>query len=420
MNINPNKTRQDKLYEHFCRYVAITSQSDARASSVPSTEGQRELANLLFEELKELGLQNVEIDDYAIVTAKLPSNLDYSVPSIGFIAHLDTVDVGLNPDISPQLIRNYDGKEICLNDKANIYLRPSEQPEILNYVGDDIIFSDGTSVLGADNKSAISSIMVGITEMIEKNLPHGDVIICFAPDEEIGLRGVKKLDLSRFAVDFAYTIDCCEIGEIVTETFNACHAHIEVEGVSAHPMSAKGVLVNPTQVVVEMVSMLNRLESPENTDGTDGFIWADSIQSNDVHAVLDLIIRDHDQAKFNEKKQFIEKIVELMQLKTPKATIALTLTDTYANIADAITPDNEIAITHLYSAFEQVGVIPKKLAMRGGTDGSYLSSQGILTPNFFTGAHNFHSRFEFQPMSSFDASCQVMMKVCELVATCRS
>lgn len=408
--------RKQKLYEQFCRYAAITSQSDSSKTTIPSTSGQYELAKLLYDELTILGLSNVHLSDCAIVTAKLPSNITDSVDKVGFIAHLDTVDVNLSPNIRPQLIKNYSGGDICLNTSKKIYLRVADYPEIERYIGDDIICSDGTSVLGADDKSAITSIMVALEEIIKRNVPHGDIYVCFVPDEEIGLRGVKQLNLDRFPVNYAYTLDCCEIGEIVYETFNAGSANIEITGIAAHPMSAKGKLVNPTQIAVDMVNLLDRLQTPENTEGTEGYIWAQAINSNQSSASLELNIRDHSKSGFKAKKNYIEKMIELTRLRHARAKISVTFEDTYGNISDAITDANEIAITHLYKALEAQNIQAKTIAMRGGTDGSYLSSQGILTPNFFTGAHNFHSNCEFLPLKSFNASCQTVIKLCELIA----
>lgn len=409
--------RKEKLFEQFCRYVAISSQSDANATTIPSSSGQLKLARLLTEELLTLGLEKVHLnEEHAIVTALLPSNTNNpKTPKVGFIAHLDTVDVSLSPDIHPQRIHHYNGGDICLNAQQQIYLRTAEHPEILQYQGDDIIVTDGTSVLGPDNKAAIASIMVAIEEIKTHHLPHGDIYICFVPDEEIGLRGVKQLDLTTFPVDFAYTIDCCELGEVVYRTFNAATATIHIKGVSAHPMSAKGVLVNPTQIAVDIVNLLNRLETPENTAGTEGYIWPQAINSNQNTAVVELNIRDHHLNGFRAKKAYIAKMVELTQMRYPRAEITLSISDTYSNIEDAVTTENRQAIEHLFTAMQNLGIPPKDIAMRGGTDGAYLSSQGILTPNFFTGAHNFHSNCEFLPLKSFDASCQMIIELCQLI-----
>lgn len=408
---------RDALCEHFFRYLAISSQSDAANPALPSSEGQRTLAQLLASELQALGLQAVKMNDHAIVTACLPASPGQeNAPAVGFIAHLDTVDVNLSPDIRPRIVRSYDGGDICLNEKEKIWLRVAEYPEINAYRGDDIIVTDGTSVLGADNKAAIAAIMVALHDIITHQRPHGAIHIAFVPDEEIGLRGAKALDLEDFPVDFAYTVDCCAIGELCFETFNAAHARIRIEGVAAHPMSAKGVLVNPVLVAVDLINQLDRLQTPENTENREGYIWANGISGNQSHATVELSIRDHDKAGFAAKKAYVRHIADTTALRHPRAHISVDITDTYANIADAVTPDNRIAIDYLFTAMQQLGITPKPFAMRGGTDGSSLSARGILTPNFFTGAHNFHSRCEFLPVSSFEKSCQTILALCGLIA----
>ena len=287
---------QTRLLERFLRYVAVTSQSDASQAVVPSTEGQRSLAELLKKDLAELGLVNLEISEYSVLTGKLPANLPAGsgeqVPAVGFVAHLDTVDVNLSADIKPQVVRFYSGGDICLNEKKGIYLREAEHPELLKYKGQDIVCTDGTSVLGADNKAAIANVVVALETLVQnKDLQHGDIYVAFVPDEECGLRGAKKMDFSKFPVAFAYTIDCCELGEVVYETFNAGSAVVKIKGVSAHPMSAKGVMVNPTLVAVDLINSFDRMQTPEHTEGTEGYIWAKSIISNQSEAVVQLDIR---------------------------------------------------------------------------------------------------------------------------------
>ena len=407
------ETMRNELVERFFRYTAISSQSNAAIAEVPTSPGQWEMVRLLASELEELGCVNVNISEHACLTAKLPaSGVTEPVPPMGFCAHVDTVDVNLSPEIHPHIVEAYAGGPIALSD--TVTLDPAEHPEILAYTGDDIICTDGTSVLGADDKAALASIMTALHTIVRNKLPHGDIYVAFVPDEEIGLRGAKRLDLSRFPVTFAYTLDSCEIGEIVYQTFNAGSAHVEIQGVSAHPMSAKGVLVNPVLVATDLVSMFNRLETPENTEGTEGYIWIHGIEGNQSTASVTLNIRDHNLAGYRARKAYIEQAVELLKVRHPRATITLSMEDTYANIHDAVTSENRAAIDNLYAAFEELGITPKNLAMRGGTDGSYLSSQGLLTPNFFTGAHNFHSRFEFLPLGSFEKSCSVILKLIEL------
>ena len=411
---------QKKLIERFLRYVAVTSQSDGKAGIVPSTEGQRELALLLQNELKKMGLVDVEVSNNAVLTGKLPANLpgdfEGEIPAVGFVAHLDTVNMSLCPDIKPQIVKNYDGKDICLNKKEDIWLKTSAHPEILSYIGQDIIVTDGTSVLGADNKAAIAAIMVALEEIIaDKTKYHGDLYIAFVPDEEIGLKGAKSLDLTKFPVAFAYTLDCCEIGEVVYETFNAGNVLIKVKGITAHPMSSKGVLVNPMLVVNDFINHFDKMDTPEHTEGTEGYFWVKNVQANPSMATLQIDIRDHNKQKYEARKKFVAELVEFVKARNPKAQIECEITDTYGNIADAVNEENKNCINYIYDAMKELDITPKTIAMRGGTDGSYISSKGVLTPNFFTGGHNFHSNCEFLPVGSFEKSCQMVLKIIRLV-----
>ncbi len=409
---------KDELLERFLRYVAISSQSCAKAGVVPSSEGQWAMARLLADELKALGLKDVNVSEFACVTACLPSNLPegVKVPVAGWCAHMDTVDSGLSPDIHPHLVKNYDGGDICLNAEKDIWMRVADHPELKKYTGDDLIVTDGTSVLGADNKSAIANLMTALDVVIRENRPHGTIYVAFVPDEEIGLCGAKKLDFSRFPVDFAYTIDSCEVGELVYQTFNAGSAEITIKGVTAHPMSAKGVLVNPTLIAVDFVNGLDRKETPECTDGTDGFIWVHSIRSTPSVAQIGVKIRDHHLDGYKAKKAKVQAIVEQLKKANPRAGITLEMSDTYGNIADALTDGNRAGLDLLFKVYEKTGVRPMEIAMRGGTDGSYISTQGILTPNYFTGAHNFHSNCEFMPMKSFEKSLEVTLTLIDAIA----
>ncbi|MDO5531760.1 peptidase T [Sutterella sp.] len=409
---------REELFERFLRYAAVTSQSDAKAGKVPSTEGQRKLAELLADECRELGLADVQVSEFAVMTARLPSNLPVGAkaPKVGWCAHLDTVDAGLSPDIHPQVIRGYAGGDICLNAEKDLWLRTAEHPEVERYIGDDLLVSDGTSVLGADNKSAVANIMTALSIVIREGRPHGDIYVAFVPDEEIGLLGAKKLDISRFPVDFAYTIDSCELGEIVWQTFNAGGARLDIRGVTAHPMSAKGVLVNPILVAHDFIDMLDRSETPECTEGTEGFIWVNGITGGPAKCSVSLKIRDHNLAGYRAKKARIMAAAEMLREKHPRAGIELTMSDTYGNIADAIGPENRACIDLLHRAFEAEGVTPREIAMRGGTDGSYISTRGIPSPNYFTGAHNFHSSCEFMPFSSWEKSLAVTLRLIALTA----
>ena len=337
------------------------------------------------------------------------------MPVIGFCAHVDTVDVSLSPEVHPQIIRNYDGGDIILNEALGIIMKRTEHPELARYEGQDIIVSDGTSVLGADNKSAIANIMTALNTLIkEPSRYHGDIYVAFVPDEEVGLIGAKNIDYKKFPVDFAYTIDSCELGEFVYETFNAGTATVTIHGVSAHPMSAKGVLVNPTLLAVDFINMFNREETPECTEGKEGYIWCKGVQSNQSTAIVTLNIRDHDKVKYEAKKELIEKNTAKLQQQYPRATVSCEISDVYGNIAEAITDENKKAIDYVYEAMARLGITPKTIAMRGGTDGSFISTKGILTPNYFTGAHNFHSRFEFLPIDSFYKSYEMTLTLIQL------
>ncbi|MDG0796667.1 peptidase T [Pectobacterium punjabense] len=401
-----------QLSNRFYRYLAVTSQSDARSTTLPSTPEQHEMARLLADELRALGLQDVVIDEHATVTAVKPGNCP-SAPRIGFITHIDTVDVGLSPHIHPQTLR-FTGEDLCLNAEQDIWLRTAEHPEILPYVGQDIIFSDGTSVLGADNKAAVTVVMT-LMENLTHATPHGDIVVAFVPDEEIGLRGAKALDLKRFDVDFAYTIDCCELGEVVYENFNAASAEIRFTGVPAHPMSAKGVLVNPLLMAHDFINQFDRQQTPEHTEGREGYVWFNDLTANANEAKLKASIRDFDLATFEQRKQQIAAIAEKIAAQYPTGSVAFSLTDIYSNISNAITDDRR-AIDLLFAALDTLGIEPKVTPMRGGTDGAALSAKGLLTPNFFTGAHNFHSRFEFLPVPSFVKSYEVALNLCLLAA----
>lgn len=405
--------KKSELLTRFKRYAAISTQSNPKAGVVPSNPAERDLAELLAKELAELGLVDIEISEHAVLTSKLPSNLPEgkSASAVGWMVHMDTVDVGLSPVVHPQVVENYQGGDILQNEAEDLWIRVKEHPEIERYKGDDIVISDGTSVLGADDKSAIANVMTALAILKEENRPHGDIYICFVPDEELGEQGARKLDLAKFPVDYAYTIDCCELGEVVWETFNAGNAKLTVKGIPAHPMSSKGVLVNPILVVHDFIAMLDRGETPEYTENREGFIVLKTLQANPSSAVLTMKIRDHNKALYEAKKAKLVAAAEYLRVRHPRAVIDIELSDSYANIADSIRDDNREAIDRLYRALEAAGVEAKTTAMRGGTDGSYLSVKGVLTPNYFTGAHNFHSRAEFLPMNSWVKSLEVTLEL---------
>jgi tripeptide aminopeptidase len=405
-------TIREQLIERFFRYVAVESQSDAKATTLPSTPGQQTLANQLADELRVLGLENVVVDDLATVTA-LKRGTKPGAPKIGFIAHLDTVDSGLSPVIHPQILR-FEGKDLCLNPQQDIWLRVAEHPEITPWMGADIITSDGTSVLGADNKSAIAIVMTLLATLGPEDAP-GDILVAFVPDEEIGLRGAKALDLARFACDFAYTIDSCEVGEVVIENFNAATGELVFTGVSAHPMSAKGVMVNPLLMAQDFMAEFDRAETPERTEGREGYFWFNDIVANTSQARLKVMIREFDRERFGQRKRRVADVATEIAARYPTGRVECSVTDTYGNIADSLGDDRR-SVDLLLSALAELKIEPKLIPMRGGTDGAALSARGLPTPNFFTGAYNFHSRFEFLPIPAFETSFEVARKICMLSA----
>lgn len=397
----------------FFQYVSIPSQSVPGETKIPTSKGQMELAKVLANELKELGLKDIKLNDNSIVTALLPKTKN-NVKSVGFVAHLDTVDVGLSPNINPQILK-FSGEDICLNKDLKIYLKVNEHPEIKKYINEDIIFTDGTSVLGADNKAAIATIISMLKVLIEEKREHGDIYIAFVPDEEIGLLGAKALDLNVFKPDFAYTIDCCELGEIVYETSNSAGAIIDIEGVTAHTMNSKGIMVNPILIAVDIINNFDRKETPEHTDPTEGCIWINGIKGDQKTTRIKISIGDHNKNLFEEKKERIRKIVEKVRNDYPKATIKLKIEDRFGNIADCI-KDDRYPIDLIYKAMENLNIESRTITMRGGTDGSALSTKGLLTPNYFTGAHNFHSQYEFLPLSSFHKSLELSLEIINLAS----
>lgn len=403
----------EQLVKRFLRYVSIPSQSRAGSAVVPSTPGQTNLAKQLEQELIDLKLQDVHLDEHSIVTAKLAGNQP-NAPKIGFVAHLDTVDVALSEKINPQRV-TFTGEDILLNKDKDIWFKVAEHPELKKYLNEELLVTDGTSVLGADNKAAIAVVMTMLDQLQQQNCPHGDIYIAFVPDEEVGLNGAKKLDLQRFKPDFAYTIDCCELGEVVYETFNAGSVTFEIEGVSAHPMSAKNVLINPIRIANDIINCFDSFETPEHTEGKEGYFWFNDIIGNQSTTTLKMSIRDFDLTRYEARKTYIQDVVSFISRKYPKAKIECQINDIYSNIANYLGDDRR-CIDLIYQSFELLGIKPNTIAMRGGTDGSALSARGLTTPNYFTGAHNFHSCFEFLPLSSFLKSFEVTMKIIELAA----
>lgn len=403
----------ERLIARFFRYLAVTSQSDASATVVPSTQGQWDMARLLEAELRAMGLTEVHLDEHACLTVRLPGTVA-GAPRIGFCAHVDTVDVGLSPHIHPQRVR-FTGEDFCLNRERDIWFRVAEHPELAPYAGQELLVTDGTSVLGADDKSAVTILMDLLEVLHREKPPHGDIVCAFVPDEEIGLRGAKVLDLARFPVDFAYTIDSTELGEFIFETFNAAQVAIQITGVTAHPISAKGIMVNPVLVASDLVARFDPFDTPEHTEGREGYSYVTSMAANAATATVKMSLRDFDPKGLEARKARVRAAVAATQAAHPRARLDCVIEDNYRNIADSMGNDRR-CLELLERGFAALGIEKREIALRGGTDGAALSMRGVPTPNYFTGGLNFHSRFEFLPVPAFVTTYRLTESLCRLAA----
>lgn len=405
----------EKLIERFMKYVKIDTKSDPRSESCPSTEKQFNLAKELVAELEELGLKDISMDENGYVMATLPSNTDKSLPKIGFIAHMDTSPDMTGTNVAPQVIENYDGGDVVLNKEKKVVLSPKDFPELKNYIGEDLITTDGTTLLGADDKAGIAEIMTAVEYLVNNpEIKHGTIKVGFTPDEEIG-RGADKFDVKKFDSDFAYTVDGGEIGELEYENFNAAYARIRINGRNVHPGSAKNKMINSISIAMEFNAMIPANQVPEHTEEYEGFYHLHDIKGNVEETTLEYIIRDHDRGKFEEKKQRVEKIVDYLNSSIGEGTVELEMKDQYYNMKGQIEPVMHIVQT-AKRAMEEVGVKPIIKAIRGGTDGARLSYMGLPCPNLFTGGHNFHGKFEYIPIGSMKKSVEVILKIVELYA----
>jgi tripeptide aminopeptidase len=403
------------VVERFLRYVKIDTQSDDSSDTVPSTLKQLNLGNLLVKELQELGLKDAAIDQYGYVMATLPSNGGKKVPVIGFLAHMDTSPSSPGAGVNPQIVEKYDGGAIVLNKTLGLSMSPSEFPVLNRYIGQSIITTDGTTLLGGDDKAGIAEIMAAAQWMIEHpEFKHGSVKFGFTIDEEIG-RGVDHFDVSRFGADYGYTLDGEEVGIFEYENFNAAAAHVTVHGRQVHPGSAKNIMKNSILMAMEFHQMLPISERPENTEKREGFVHLDRFEGTVETSKMVLIVRDHDKAKFEFKKKLIRDAGEYLNSKFGPGSIEIKLTDSYYNMKEKIEPEMHLVETAL-KAMRELGIEPKLNAVRGGTDGARLSYMGLPCPNFFAGAENFHSRFEFVPIPSMEKAVAVVLKIIELYA----
>ncbi|MGB9749557.1 MAG: peptidase T [Caldisericia bacterium] len=401
-----------KVLERFLNYVKFDTQSKEESTTYPSTENQRVFAEYLKNELLSIGMKDVEVDEYSYVFATLPSNVDKDVPSLGFMAHMDTAPNMSGKNVNPKVIENYDGKEIILNEKENIVLSPEYNPEILKFVGDSIVVTDGTTLLGADDKGGIAEIITAMEYLINHpEIKHGKIKVCFTPDEEIG-KGVQHLDPNKFGAKFAYTIDGGEVGELQFENFNAAKAIIDIHGVDIHPKEAKGKMKNSVLIANELINMLPPQERPEHTEGYEGFFHLISFNGTVEKTSLYFIIRDFFKDSFNKRKVLMTKISELLNYRYGDGTIDLKIEDTYYNMREIVEPHIEL-IEIAKRSMEEVGVTPKIIPIRGGTDGARLSFKGIPTPNIGVGGFNYHGRYEYISVSSLEKVSEIIIKICE-------
>ena len=401
------------ITERFLNYTKYDTQSSEESESVPSTAKQLVFAKYLKEELEREGLDDVELDEKGYIYATLKSNTKQDVPTIGFISHYDTSPDCSGADIKPQIVRNYDGSDILLSE--GIVSSPKKFPELLQHVGEDLIVTDGHTLLGADDKAGIAEIVQAMVWLQQHNeVKHGKIRVAFNPDEEIGM-GAHHFDVEKFGCQWAYTMDGGDVGELEFENFNAASAKISIKGVSVHPGYAKDKMVNANRLAAEFAAMLPADETPETTEGYQGFYHLLGIQSNIELAKLSYIIRDHDREKFEDRKRFIVRCAELMNEKYGEGTVTCDVKDQYYNMKEKIDPQMHV-IDLVLRAMQETGVAPKVRPIRGGTDGAQLSFKGLPCPNIFAGGVNFHGPYEFVSIQSMEKAMQVIVKICELTA----
>lgn len=401
------------VVDRFLDYVKFDTQSDELTNLTPSTPGQMVFAKHLEAELKKMGLADVSLDDNGYLMARLPSNIDRKVPTVGFIAHMDTSPDMSGKNVRPRIVKNYDGSAIMLNEANNIVLSPEDFPELLNYRGQDLIVTDGTTLLGADDKAGIAEIISAVAYLQEHpEIKHGDVAIAFNPDEEIG-QGAHKFDVERFGADFAYTMDGGEIGELEFENFNAAVAKVTFAGRNVHPGYAKHKMINSIRISNQFAIMLPRWETPEHTEGYEGFYHLISIEGTVEKTVMTYIIRDHDRDRFERRKKELEHLCRKINHEFP-GVCSLEIKDQYFNMREKIEPVMFV-IEIAEQAMINSGIVPKVVPIRGGTDGAQLSFKGLPCPNIFAGGLNFHGRYEFVPIPSMEKAQQVIVEIARLV-----
>lgn len=401
---------KEEIIERFTTYVKVDTQSDESVDTCPSTPGQLTLGNMLVDELKSIGMQDAAIDENGYVMATLPSNTEKDVPTIGFLAHVDTATDFTGKNVNPQIIESYDGKDIVLNEQLQVTLSPDQFPELSGYKGHTLITTDGTTLLGADNKAGIAEIMTAMDYLIKHpEIKHGTIRVAFTPDEEIG-RGPHKFDVKRFNASFSYTVDGGPLGELEYESFNAAAAKITIKGNNVHPGTAKGKMINSAKIAMKLNSLLPADEAPEYTEGYEGFYHLLSIQGDVEETKLHYIIRDFDKENFQNRKETMKRVVEELQNAYGQDRILLDMNDQYYNMREKIEPVIEI-VNIAKQAMENLGIEPKISPIRGGTDGSQLSYMGLPTPNIFTGGENFHGKFEYISVDNMVKAVNVIVEI---------
>lgn len=403
------------ITERFLKYVSFTTTSDENTKMTPSTPGQMVFAKYLVEELTALNLQEISLDKNGYIMATLPANTDKEIPTIGFVSHMDTSPDMSAKNVKTRIVENYDGNDILLNDEKLIVLETDKYPEILQYKGQDIIVTDGTTLLGADDKAGLAEIVTAMEYLIaHPEIKHGKIRIGFTPDEEIG-QGADHFDVQKFGAEWAYTMDGGEIGELEYENFNAATAKVTFKGLNVHPGYAKHKMLNSMRVAQQFVGMLPRWETPEHTEGYEGFYHLIHMEGTVEESTLSYIIRDHDKDRFESRKKEIQHLVNKINAEFGPNTASLAIRDQYFNMREKVEPLMYI-VDLAFEAMEAVGITPNVKPIRGGTDGARLSFEGLPCPNIFAGGHNFHGRFEFVPVQSMEKATMVIVKIVELLA----
>ncbi|MEL6810758.1 MAG: peptidase T [Bacteroidota bacterium] len=403
------------LINRFKSYITIDTESDPNSDTTPSSAKQWDLAHALVEELKEIGMQEVTIDENAYIMATLPSNIDEDVPVIGFVSHFDTTPDFTGANVNPQLIENYNGEDIVLNEADNIVLSPRDFEDLLLYKGQTLITTDGTTLLGADDKAGIAEIISAMEYLIQHpEIKHGKIRVGFTPDEEIG-RGAHKFDVEKFGADWAYTMDGSQIGELEYENFNAAGAVVNIKGKIVHPGYAKGKMVNSLYIATDFINSLSRMETPEHTEDREGFFHLHQMKGTVDGTELQYIIRDHDRSKFEARKKQMQDVATKINRELGSDRVAVEMKDQYFNMREKIEPVMHI-VDIAEEAMKQAGITPLIKPIRGGTDGSQLSFMGLPCPNIFAGGHNFHGRYEYVPVESMQKAIEVIVNIAQIVA----